>query len=70
MDHKLILKSKRSGEAKSANEQQDAPSKKACSTKIEIVISRTIQHSATNAVSTISKFRKSTDVTQLFQRKP
>jgi len=33
-------------EAKSANEQQDAPSKKTCWMKIKIVSWRTIQHNA------------------------
>jgi hypothetical protein len=32
--------------AKSANEQQETPSNKSCSKKTDIVIFRTIQHSA------------------------
>jgi len=45
MDHLKSQAENRCG-AKSANEQQDTPNKKACDTKIKIVIFRTIQHSA------------------------
>ncbi len=42
----MIVKSIFNGEAKSANEQQETPSKKPCCKKIEGVVFRTIQHSA------------------------
>jgi hypothetical protein len=41
-----IVKATFDERAKSANERQEAPSKKACEQKIESVIFRTIQHNA------------------------
>jgi hypothetical protein len=42
--------------AKSANEQQDTPSDKACSLKIESVSCRLIQAQRRNGIFTISSF--------------
>jgi len=47
---------------KSANEQQETPSKKSCYMKTEIVSCTTIQHSA-SWYFTISYFRNQTNVT-------
>jgi len=56
--------------AKFANEQQDTPSTKACSSKTESVISRTIQQPRTTEIFLTKVVRKSTDITQLFQQQP
>jgi hypothetical protein len=51
-----VVVKENTGEAKSANERQDTPSKQACSPKFEIVSWVTIQHSAKVVVFTISIF--------------
>ena len=53
--------------AKSANEQQDTPSKKPCSSKTESVIFRTIQR--TSEVFTINSFSQLTLLNR-FQQQP
>jgi len=56
--------------ARIANEQQNTPSNKSCSSKNVSVISHPIQQPRTtkNFLVRKSKFRNSTDVTQLFQQ--
>jgi hypothetical protein len=53
--------------AKSANEQQNTPSKKSCCSKTEIVIFRTIQR--TSEVFTINSFSQLTLLNR-FQQQP
>jgi hypothetical protein len=54
--------------AKSANEQQNTPSKKSCKSKIHIVIFRTNQR--TSEVFTINSFRVVKTLLNWFQQKP
>jgi len=57
--------------ARFANEQQNTPSLKACPSKTESVISRSIQQPRTTEIFLDrSSFEKSTDITQLFQQQP
>jgi hypothetical protein len=56
------------GKAKSANEQQNSPSMKACYMKNEIVTFRTIQHSAHLKFFHQVIFAKFNDVTLQFQQ--
>lgn len=55
----MVLESQFQREARSANERQDTPSNKACSPKIETVLFRPIQHSATSKSFPSVSFRVS-----------
>ena len=64
------LKQRNLHEAKSANEQQDAPSKKTCWTKTKIVSCTTIQHNAQVVFHRQLLSQPNVNVTQLFQQSP